>query len=123
MAKKFFRVSYNTGNEVFKSYEVENEAKFSLGDDSLRYIISSNFRIYKKRNFNKVPLIIGIVVDKKGKATLNGIIKSSNDSELDNEAIRVAEIICKYDFIPASHRGEKVSTIYPVIFLKNDIVH
>ncbi len=121
LAEKYFKASETMGNEVYQSHEVENDPKFLLGEDSLRQIISSNFKIHKQGNWGKVPLVVGIIVDKKGKATLKGIIKSSNDIELDNEAVRVAEIICQYDFIPASHRGEKVNAIYPVVFLRNDI--
>jgi len=92
-----------------------------LGEDSLRQIISSNFKIHKEGSFGKVPIVVNVIVDKKGKATLDGIVKSSNDTELNNKAIRVARIICQYDFIPASHRGETVKAAYPIVFLKRDI--
>lgn len=121
LAERYFKVSQTIRNEVYQSYEVENEPKFVLGEDSLRQIISSNFKKRKQGNFGKVPLAVNIVVDEKGKATFKGIVKSSNDTELDNEAIRVAEIICQYDFIPASHRGETVKAIYSIFFLKSDI--
>lgn len=121
LAEKYFKVSQTITNEVYQSYEVENEPKFVLGEDSLRQIIYSNFKKRKQGNFGKVPLAVNIVVDEKGKATFKGIVKSSNDTELDNEAIRVAEIICQYDFIPASHRGETVKAIYPIVFLRSDI--
>lgn len=121
LAEKYFKVSQTITNEVYQSYEVENEPKFVLGGDSLRSLISSNFKIRKEGNFGKVPIVVNIVVDEKGKATFKGIVKSSNDTELDNEAIRVTEIICQYDFIPASHRGETVKAIYPIVFLRSDI--
>ena len=121
LAEKYFKVSQTITNEVYQSYEVETEPKFVLGEDSLRQIISSNFKKHKQGNFGKVPLAVNIIVDEKGKATFKGIVKSSNDTELDNEAIRVAEIICQYDFIPASHRGETVKAIYPIVFLRSDI--
>jgi hypothetical protein len=126
LAEKYFKVSDTINekheNEVYQSHEVENSPKFTLGEDSLKNIISSNFRIRKKGYFDKVPIVVGIIVDKNGKATFNGIIKSSNDIELDNEAVRVTEKICQYEFIPASHRGKKVNAVYPVVFLINDIV-
>ena len=121
LAEKYFTVSQTTISEVYHSYEVENESKFVFGEDSLRQIISSNFKIHKEGSLGKVPLVVNIIVDEKGKATLGKIAKSSNDIELDNEAIRVAEIICQYDFIPASHRGETVRSIYPIVFLRSDI--
>jgi hypothetical protein len=122
LAEKYFKVSETIENDVYQPHEVENNPKFLLGEDTLRHIISSNFRIHKKGNFGKIPIVVGIVVDKNGKATLSGIIKSSNDTALDDEAVRVIEIICQYDFIPALHRGEKVNVIYPVVFLIDDIV-
>jgi hypothetical protein len=121
LAEKYYKVSKTIGNEVYQSYEVENEPKFVLGEDSLRQIISSNFKIRKKGSFGKIPIVINIIVDKNGKAILERIVKSSNDTELDNEAKRVVEIICQYDFIPALHRGETVKAVYPVVFLRSDI--
>lgn len=121
LAEKYYKVSKTIGNEVYQSYEVENEPKFVLGEDSLRQIISSNFKTHKEGRFGKLPLVVNIIVDEKGKATLERIVKSSNDTELDNEAKRVVEIICQYDFIPALHRGETVKAVYPVVFLRSDI--
>lgn len=121
LAEKYFSVSQTKVNDVYQSYEVENEPMFLLGENILRQIISSNFKIHKDGSFGKIPLVVNIVVDEKGKASLNGIVKSSNDTELDDEAIRVAEIICQYDFIPASHRNVTVKAIFPVVFLRSDI--
>jgi hypothetical protein len=127
LAEKNFRVSDTTikrnDNEVYQSHEVENSPKFLWGEDTLRHIISTNFKIHKQGNFGKIPIVIGLIVDKKGHATLNGIIKSSNDIELDNEAVRVAEIICQYEFTPALHRGQNINSTYSVVFLKSDIAH
>lgn len=121
LAEKYFMVSQIIENEVYQSYEVENAPKFLLGEDTLRHIISSNFKIHKEGSFDKIPLVVSILVDEKGKASLKGIVKSSNDTELDNEAIRVAKLICQYDFTPAFHRGETVRASYPIIFLRSDI--
>lgn len=121
LAVKYFKASQTTTNDIYKSYEVENEPIFVLGEDVLRELIASNFTKHKQGNFDAIPLAVNIIVDEKGKATFKEIVKSSNDTELDNEAIRVAKIICQYDFIPASHRGETVKAIYPILFLRSDI--
>ena len=124
LAQKYFGTS-NVAleyDDVYRDTEVEVAPKFPLGEDSLRYIISSNFKIKQEDIQSKIPIVVDILIDKNGKASLNGIIKSSNDMEIDNEALRVAEIICQYEFIPASHRGEKVNVIYPIIFFRHDIV-
>lgn len=122
LAEKYFKVSLTIGNEVYQSYEVENEPKVALGEDSLRHLISSNFKVKRDSIKGKIPVVVDILIDKNGKATLKGIIKSSNDKGIDSEALRITEIVCQYDFIPASHRGEKVNVIYPIVFLRSDIV-
>ncbi len=126
LAEKHFGVSEAVKggyeNEVFQSHEVENSPQFLLGENILRQIISSNFKMKKDNVQGKIPIIIAIIVDRNGKANLKGIIKSSNDIELDNEALRVAKIVCQYEFTPALHRGEKVNAIFPIMFLQSDIV-
>lgn len=121
LGEKYFKASRTIINEIYQSYEVENGPKFVLGEDVLRQLIASNFTNHKQGSFGAIPLVVNILVDEKGKATFKGIQISSNDTELDKEARRVAEIICQYGFIPASHRGETVKTIYPLIFLRSDI--
>lgn len=120
LAEKYFKVSQTVADEIYQS--VENMPEFALGEDALRELIASNFTIRKQGDFGPVPIIVDIIVDKEGKATFREIVKISNDPELDNEAKRVAEIICQYDFIPASHRGETVKSIYSIAFLRSDII-
>ena len=125
LAKKYFSVSDTINdihkNEVFQFGDVENRPTFSLGENSMRQIISTNFKVKRDNIHSKVAVIVDIIVDKNGKATLKGISRSSNDIELDNEAIRVAEIICQYEFIPAQHKGHKVNTTSAIVFLQKDI--
>lgn len=127
LVEKYFNVLDTTHktheNEVFQWYEIEESPKFPLGEDSLRQIISSNFKVKRDDIQGKIPITVEILVDKNGISTLNGIVKSSNDIELDKEALRIAEIICQYKFIPASHRGENVNATFPIMFLRNDILH
>jgi len=123
LAEKYFKISETIiEEEIYQPSEIENQPQFSLGEDFLRKVISSNFKIRKEGNFDKIPIIVRIIVDKSGKAILEGIIKSSNDIELDNEAIRVVELICQYEFIPAIHRGEKVNAVYSIMFFKEGII-
>lgn len=124
LAEKYFEISnVSLDNDyVFGNDEVEITPKIVLGEDSLRRILSSNFERKQYNGQGKIPVVVDIVIDKNGKATLKGISKSSNNTEIDNEAIRVAQIVCEYEFIPASHRGEKVNAIFPVMFLRNDIL-
>ena len=126
LAEKYFSVAgtahKSSDSEVYQWYEVENPPEFLLGENSLRHLVSSNFEIKRDDVQSKIPVVVALVIDKNGKAALKGVTKSSNDAEIDNEALRVAEIVCQYDFVPASHRGEKVNAIFPVVILRNDIV-
>jgi len=108
-------------NKIYQFFEVENEPKFALGEDSLRHLISSNFEIKRSNIQGKVPVVVDIVIDKNGNATLRDVKKSSNDREIDREALRITGIICQYKFTPASHRGEKVNVIFPIMFLLSDM--
>lgn len=124
LVEKYFEVpnSPRENNSIFGIAEVEIEPKFVLGEDSLRQLLSSNFEKKQYNGQSRIPVIVNLVIDKSGKARLKGISESSNNTEIDNEALRVAEILCRYKFIPASHRGEKVNAIFPVLFLRSDIV-
>lgn len=122
LAKKYFKISRQSTNEIYQLYEVETEPQFILGNDSLRQIITSNFKRVKKAPMQgKIPVVVDVLIDKHGIAKLIGIKKSSGDTVIDEEALKVAEIICQYKFIPATHRGETVETIFPIMFLDNDV--
>ena len=116
------KISRPSTNEIYQLYEVETEPQFILGNDSLRQIITSNFKRVKRAPMQgKIPVVVDVLIDKHGIAKLIGIRKSSGDTVIDEEALKVAKIICQYKFIPATHRGETVETIFPIMFLDNDV--
>lgn len=122
LVKKYFKISRPSTNEIYQLYEVETEPQFILGNDSLRQIITSNFKRVKRAPMQgKIPVVVDVLIDKHGIAKLIGIRKSSGDTVIDEEALKVAKIICQYKFIPATHRGETVETIFPIMFLDNDV--
>ena len=122
LAKKYFKISRPSTNEIYQLYEVETEPQFILGNDSLRQIITSNFKRVKRAPMQgKIPVVVDVLIDKHGIAKLIGIRKSSGDTVIDEEALKVAKIICQHKFIPATHRGETVETIFPIMFLDNDV--
>ena len=122
LAKKYFKISRPSTNEIYQLYEVETEPQFILGNDSLRQIITSNFKRVKRAPMQgKIPVVVDVLIDKHGIAKLIGIRKSSGDTVIDEEALKVAKIICQYKFIAATHRGETVETIFPIMFLDNDV--
>ena len=122
LAKKYFKISRPSTNEIYQLYEVETEPQFILGNDSLRQIITSNFKRVKRAPMQgKIPVVVDVLIDKHGIAKQIGIRKSSGDTVIDEEALKVAKIICQYKFIPATHRGETVETIFPIMFLDNDV--
>jgi hypothetical protein len=104
-----------------KSFCKMRTYKVTAGEDSLRHFISSNFQKKNSLNLGKTPVAVSILIDKNGKGTFQEIIKSSGDAEIDSEAVRVTEMLCKYNFIPATHRGQKVNAIYPVLFFRDDV--
>ena len=122
LAKKYFKISRPKKKKIYQLYEVETEPQFILGNDSLRQIITSNFKRVKRAPMQgKIPVVVDVLIDKHGIAKLIGIRKSSGDTVIDEEALKVAKIICQYKFIPATHRGETVETIFPIMFLDNDV--
>ena len=87
LAEKYFgtsNISFGY-DDIYQNYEVEIAPKFLLGEDSLRYLISSNFKIKRENMQGKISVVVDILIDKNGKATLKKIKKSSNDAEVDNE--------------------------------------
>ena len=131
LAGKYFKISPNIHedevhkNEYFSRYDgIENAAKFALGENSLKRLISSNLKKLEpisEKTQRKGATFITILVDKNGKASLYGIQKPSSSTEFDDEALRFAELLCKYKFIPASHRGQAINSAIEVVFTEDSI--
>ena len=45
----------------------------------MRKIISSNFKVRKEGDFDRIPIIVKIIVDRNSKATFDEIIKSTDN--------------------------------------------
>ena len=112
-------ISEYCSNSIYQFWDVEVMAKFPLGDDYLRRLIAENFNLKEELNSLdrgfRFPAV-NLLVDKNGNATFHKITLSTNNIEIDNELIRVAEIICQYKFTPATHRGETVNSFFSVGF-------
>lgn len=119
LAEKYFKVSNATPMDVYRVGEVEEEPKFAMGEEALQSIIDKNFSKKYANTLTKETIVVHIIVDENGSGTVKKVALSSGNSEVDNEAIRVAHIICKSKFIPASHRGQKVKAVYPISFKKS----
>ena len=69
LAKKYFKISRPSTNEIYQLYEVETEPQFILGNDSLRQIITSNFKRVKRAPMQgKIPVVVDVLIDKHGNA-------------------------------------------------------
>ena len=67
LAKKYFKISRPSTNEIYQLYEVETEPQFILGNDSLRQIITSNFKRVKRAPMQgKIPVVVDVLIDKHG---------------------------------------------------------
>ena len=123
IAKKFYKISKVVDTSVFRFSEVEDMAEIAIGKDSLYKVIKTNFNkglIRSDNDFSR-PIIVELLIDKDGKASVCGFAEKSANNQLNDEAMRVANIISEYDFKPGYHRGQAVKTIYQVLFLKNSL--
>lgn len=118
LAGKYFEVSSAIPMDAYGVCEVEEEPKFAMGEESLQSIIDKNFSKKYINTLTEETTIVHIIVDENGVGTVQYVALSSGNRDVDNEAIRVAHIICKSKFIPASHRGQKVKAVYPISFKK-----
>lgn len=119
VSNKYFRNS-KWDEEVFEWDEVEQLAQPSLGVNGIRDLIKQNYhKTYV--GSQTIPIIIDLIVDYEGNAIISGLIKRTDDTELNNEALRVANIICRTKFIPATIRGQSVNSKYSIPFLRIDI--
>jgi len=119
---KTLRSTESSDQYVFSINEVQYYPEFPGGDNALDSFISFNFKINDKtmhqlsKEFRRTVVCISLLIDSNGNASYIRISQSSGNSEVDQEAIRVAKLITKFRFIPAQHRGCKVSVYYPLDF-------
>lgn len=121
IAEKFHKKTTVIDTSVFRFSEVEEMAEISIGKDSLYKVIKANFNkglIRSDKDLSR-PIIVELLIDEDGKASVCGFAEKSANNQLNDESMRVANIISEYDFKPGYHRGQAVKTIYQVLFLKN----
>lgn len=92
-------------------------------DEDLQKILSSNINVSKKILHPSIPVIINLIIDKTGKAKVDGFFKKYEDEDINAAALYAAEAVCKYDFTPAKHRGEIVCVNYALFFPKSMFLH
>ena len=133
LAERHFKVSNCMPemheNEVFGFWCVDSPPKLVVGEDSLKRLISSNLKPREDWVHNRFTMWIDIAVDEDGKATVRNLtlqglvgVPRERTREMWNDARRVAEIITQHEFIPASHRGHIVNSIYSTPFSHRDLV-
>ncbi len=101
---------------IYDNIDVDTPAKFQYDSNTLRGIMESNADIKGRTLENSIPVAINLVIDKSGKAQVDKFTKKTKYKDVNQEALRLANIICSYNFIPAKHRGEFVSVNYSLLF-------
>lgn len=101
---------------IYDNIDVDTPAKFQYGSNTLRGIMKSNVNIKSRALENSIPVVINLIIDKSGMAKVDKFTKKTKYKDVNQEALRIANIICSYNFIPAKHRGEFVSVNYSLLF-------
>lgn len=107
---------------IYSNVLVDTPAVFQQ-DEDLQKILSSNINVSKKILNHSIPVIINLIIDKTGKAKVDGFFKKYEDEDINAAALYAAEAVCKYDFTPAKHRGEIVCVNYALFFPKSMFLH
>ncbi len=107
---------------IYSNVLVDTPAVFQQ-DEDLQKILSSNINVSKKILNPSIPVIINLIIDKTGKAKVDGFFKKYEDEDINAAALYAAEAVCKYDFTPAKHRGEIVCVNYALFFPKSMFLH
>lgn len=105
-------VSDSDLNYIYPAYLVETPSMFKSGLDSLQTIIQKNIKTTSKVHRR---VLVNLIVDQNGNATIAGIEKSSGDLSTDTRALSIAEMVAKEDFVPAVHRGVVVRSYYTLV--------
>ena len=105
-------VSDSDLNYIYPAYLVETPSMFKSGLDSLQTIIQKNIKTTSKVHRR---VLVNLIVDQNGNATIAGIEKSSGDISTDTRALSIAEMVAKEDFVPAVHRGVVVRSYYTLV--------
>lgn len=105
-------VSESDLNYIYPAYLVETPPMFKSGLDSLQTIIQKNVKTTSKVHRR---VLVNLIVDQNGNATIDGIEKGSGDISTDTRALSIAEIVAKEAFSPAVHRGVVVRSYYTLV--------
>lgn len=105
-------VSASDLNYIYPAYLVETPPMFKSGLDSLHTIIQKNVQTAPKVHRR---VLVNLIVDQNGNATIAGIEDGSGDISTDTRALSIAEMVAKEAFVPAVHRGVVVRSYYTLV--------
>lgn len=105
-------VSASDLNYIYPAYLVETPPMFKSGLDSLHTIIQKNVQTAPKVHRR---VLVNLIVDQNGNATIAGIEDGSGDISTDTLALSIAEMVAKEAFVPAVHRGVVVRSYYTLV--------
>lgn len=117
VALKFYGPSIMTGEEVYTDSDL---SPFGVAHPTLSYeerqqLIKTKYCFDDPLPLNK-RIIINLLVDKNGYASIHDVEEKSGIKRFDKEAIRMSNEICGYRFTPAQIRNQNVNSIYSLYF-------
>ena len=121
IALKYFKPSIMTGDEIYPNYDLDIVATPPFSYEERVNLIADRYSFIEVLPNNK-SIVVDLIIDKNGNASLYNIEKKSGIKHFDQEALRMAKDICEYKFRPAQIRGENVNTIYVLCFHEKGLV-
>ena len=115
IALKYFEPSIMTGDEIYPNYDLDKVAAPPFSYEERMKLIEDRYSFTSVLPKNK-SISIDLIIDKNGNASFYKIEEKSGIKCFDQEALRMANEICEYQFRPAQIRGENVNTIYNLYF-------
>lgn len=111
-------IPYDT-DYIYDNIQVDHPARFAAGDEELYEKIKSQIHFKDEYTGPNVPVIINMVINQDGDASILGFFKESKNPTINRQSMEAAKVISNYKFIPATHRGERVQVFLPLYFVKS----
>lgn len=122
IALKYYKPSIMTGDEVYPPRDLDKVARPTFSYEESQELINTRYSFKERLPLDKC-ITIGLLVDKKGNASLYKVEEKSGIKRFDKEALRMAKEICNYPFRPAQIRGQDVNTIYYLCFCDKGLMN
>ena len=116
IAYHYYRPTALTGNEIYLNSDLDEIG----GHPDISYeeceTLTNNKYCFREQLPSNKSITIDILVDKNGNASIYKFSEKSGIKLFDNDALEMAQDICKYRFKPARIRGQDVNSIRSLSF-------